>query len=558
MSGLDRFTANLLNCGTDPAIPDLLAEACKIHGSVKVTAKGTSMTPVIEENDEITIARVDTKHIKPGAIVAYKVGCISATHRVVTDLGDTLLTKGDKCAQLVPVPKSDIWGKVIAVSKSGCTLRGKSLGYGSYLDRGDIESFLRQVSHVTTERYPDALVLSCGSFANALDQYPGTIAVALISDDATHLGNLKRLRDWWQNHDRRTIKDLLCLSPLVFRRKEFETWINRVGLCDVPTKYRHWGDHSLARRGDAIRLNAFSLLCELSRPYSLLHVSPSVTIRLLDRTKLILEWMNAQTKCHSSPRAHQPLDSYLDYLGCRGRIIDFATLVASDYVARLSSLRDLADALGIGDGIADPAVSSGENTVEVLPQGHDPSKRVVLVPMESPSVITKWIVESWPLLGNPSVEVFLTDAFSLNLSALTDSQNMGDCVSDQLMTEVLLANGDFNRQNVHFISGYLEGSIAYTKACIRRNDVRGSGSSRLVRTKRTLADLLFVLELVRRGTMQPSVDSKHRLEMLGQGILTSASSDVPRIAHEVGGSESAAYYGRPLEVLDTMERELVS
>ncbi len=90
---------------------ELQLENSKILGPV--IFHGNSMSPFLEEGDELIVITVNWGEIKIGDIITYRLDKKFPTYRVVNKLQDYLLLKPDNWPQIFQVPREDILGKVI-------------------------------------------------------------------------------------------------------------------------------------------------------------------------------------------------------------------------------------------------------------------------------------------------------------------------------------------------------------------------------------------------------------------------------------------------------------
>jgi len=90
---------------------ELQLENTKILGPV--IFHGNSMSPFLEDGDELIVITVNWGEIKIGDIITYRLDNKFPTYRVVKKLQDYLLLKPDNWPQIFQVHREDILGKVI-------------------------------------------------------------------------------------------------------------------------------------------------------------------------------------------------------------------------------------------------------------------------------------------------------------------------------------------------------------------------------------------------------------------------------------------------------------
>ena len=86
-------------------------ENSKILGAV--IFHGNSMSPFLEDGDELIVIPVRWEEIKIGDIVTYRHGDKFPTYRVARKMQDSLLLKPDNWPQLFKVCRDDLLGKVV-------------------------------------------------------------------------------------------------------------------------------------------------------------------------------------------------------------------------------------------------------------------------------------------------------------------------------------------------------------------------------------------------------------------------------------------------------------
>jgi len=99
---------------------ELQLENSKILGPVKF--HGNSMSPFLEDGDELIVITVNWGEIKIGDIITYRLDKNFPTYRVVKKLQDYLLLKPDNWPQIFQVHREDILGKVIDRKRGECSI----------------------------------------------------------------------------------------------------------------------------------------------------------------------------------------------------------------------------------------------------------------------------------------------------------------------------------------------------------------------------------------------------------------------------------------------------
>ena len=99
---------------------ELQLENSKILGPV--IFHGNSMSPFLEDGDELIVITVNLDEIKIGDIITYRLDKKFPTYRVVKKLQDYLLLKPDNRPQIFQVHREDILGKVIERKRGGSSL----------------------------------------------------------------------------------------------------------------------------------------------------------------------------------------------------------------------------------------------------------------------------------------------------------------------------------------------------------------------------------------------------------------------------------------------------
>ena len=88
-----------------------------------VTFHGKSMSPFLEDGDELKVIRVRWEEIKTGDIVTYRLDDKFPTYRVVKKMGDRLVLKPDNWTVTFQVLRDDILGRVVERRRANSSLR---------------------------------------------------------------------------------------------------------------------------------------------------------------------------------------------------------------------------------------------------------------------------------------------------------------------------------------------------------------------------------------------------------------------------------------------------
>jgi hypothetical protein len=103
--------------------PDLLADALRRFGSIRLGVTGTSMRPAIGPGDVVRIERCALDAIQPGDIVAFVASRRVFVHRLLevqsTPSGSVFVTRGDSNPDPDPIAhESQLLGRVACVLRA--------------------------------------------------------------------------------------------------------------------------------------------------------------------------------------------------------------------------------------------------------------------------------------------------------------------------------------------------------------------------------------------------------------------------------------------------------
>jgi len=86
----------------------------------RITVKGTSMLPVLKENDEVIIKKISLQRLRKGDIIAYRQHETHILHRFLYNKKDLYILKGDNNKfKDKPIQGNSILGKVIFRIRNG-------------------------------------------------------------------------------------------------------------------------------------------------------------------------------------------------------------------------------------------------------------------------------------------------------------------------------------------------------------------------------------------------------------------------------------------------------
>ena len=106
---------------------ELVAEAIRSFGELRLRVTGSSMLPTIQAQDVLLARHCILEEAGPGDIVLYLRQRRLFAHRVISRSAAHLVTQGDGMAEAdVPVTAQELLGKVIGVTRRGKTIRHES------------------------------------------------------------------------------------------------------------------------------------------------------------------------------------------------------------------------------------------------------------------------------------------------------------------------------------------------------------------------------------------------------------------------------------------------
>ena len=114
-------------CSIDLLKNELAAEVVRSFGTLALRVCGTSMLPAIRPGDRLTVRRCAIGDVRIGDVVLALRERRLIAHRVISHLGQSLLTCGDAVAEPdTPVSEAELLGKVSRVLRGGKSLAPES------------------------------------------------------------------------------------------------------------------------------------------------------------------------------------------------------------------------------------------------------------------------------------------------------------------------------------------------------------------------------------------------------------------------------------------------
>lgn len=99
---------------------DLVLDALRISGKVKIKVNGASMLPAIWPGDLVSIRRCVPSELKSGSVIAFRQNRRLIIHRLIDRTGDSIVTRGDALPRFdADVHDSDVLGCVDTVMRNG-------------------------------------------------------------------------------------------------------------------------------------------------------------------------------------------------------------------------------------------------------------------------------------------------------------------------------------------------------------------------------------------------------------------------------------------------------
>lgn len=113
----------------------LAADVLRSGGTLTLPVAGRSMFPSVRAGDELVVERTGISKVSHGDIVLFARGERLCAHRVVSNSGTGLLTRGDATQSLdAPIDANELLGKVSFVVRDGkCIVPNQSLGVAERL-----------------------------------------------------------------------------------------------------------------------------------------------------------------------------------------------------------------------------------------------------------------------------------------------------------------------------------------------------------------------------------------------------------------------------------------
>jgi signal peptidase I len=98
---------------------DLAAEVLTSFGQARLPVTGSSMFPCMQPGDLLDVRR-PSRPIQSGDVVVFQRHHRLVVHRVVSQTGDLIVTRGDRLRHPdAPVPVAEILGAVAAIERHG-------------------------------------------------------------------------------------------------------------------------------------------------------------------------------------------------------------------------------------------------------------------------------------------------------------------------------------------------------------------------------------------------------------------------------------------------------
>lgn len=109
----------MTDCGTATKW-ELLAEAARKFGRVRLPVNGTSMLPAVWPGDILSVQPQPMAAFRPGQIALFRRHGGLVAHRVVRNSHSVLVTRGDRMRHDdAPVTKDELVGRVVSVIRNG-------------------------------------------------------------------------------------------------------------------------------------------------------------------------------------------------------------------------------------------------------------------------------------------------------------------------------------------------------------------------------------------------------------------------------------------------------
>lgn len=139
LNGGDEFgeCQTLQTVGRTGLPPELLQEALRKYGSVRLSVGGRSMWPLIPPGSTVRLRTMETGHLRPGTVVAVRRGERTVCHSVVCideERGDVVTRGLSRPAADPPCPTTHIVGVVTGVQWGPFVVRPGTVQWG-FLER---------------------------------------------------------------------------------------------------------------------------------------------------------------------------------------------------------------------------------------------------------------------------------------------------------------------------------------------------------------------------------------------------------------------------------------
>lgn len=108
----------------DAVCCELVCDAARISGVVRLKVAGASMLPALWPGDVLTVRRCNSSELKQEQIALCRRDGRLTAHRIKQVSGDGLILRGDALPRFdPPVQASEVVGRVVAISRAGRPVR---------------------------------------------------------------------------------------------------------------------------------------------------------------------------------------------------------------------------------------------------------------------------------------------------------------------------------------------------------------------------------------------------------------------------------------------------
>lgn len=152
----------MMNQTSLPFLCELVREALEKQGKFVLRARGFSMTPFIEDGEEVEIVKAAPEAVRFGDVVCYAVRKPESEfpamriHRALFKSGGVLFVKGDTLLHAEKVHPSQLFGKVSAVRKKSGWKECKT-PFAYLFGALPVLYFYARAYHLKTAVVPEAL-----------------------------------------------------------------------------------------------------------------------------------------------------------------------------------------------------------------------------------------------------------------------------------------------------------------------------------------------------------------------------------------------------------------